>query len=195
MKKGRLEVITGCMSCGKTEELIRRIHRAKIARQRIIVFKPQIDDRSEDCLKSRSGLEIPAQEIEVISDILIAACDSQVVGIDEAQFFSDLIPVVDELINQGKRIIVSGLDTDFRGEPFGDVPFLISLADSHLLLPAVCVKCGSLNAIRTQRIINGQPASYNSPLLMIGGDELYEARCRDCHEVPGKPKVFFNKKD
>jgi thymidine kinase len=195
MKKGRLEVITGCMSCGKTEELIRRLHRAKIARQQTIVFKPGIDKRSGNYLKSRSGLEFPAQEVFSALDILGKSSHFQVVGIDEAQFFSGLIPVIDELINQGKRIIISGLDTDFRGVPFGDIPFLISLADSHLLLTAVCVQCGSLNAVRTQRIINGQPAHYNSPLVMIGGDELYEARCRDCHEVPGKPKVSFNKKD
>ena len=111
----------------------------------------------------------------------------QVIGIDGAQFFSGLINVVNKLINQGKRVIVAALDTDFRGQPFGEIPNLIAIADAHLLLTAVCGKCGSLNANRSQRIINGKPAYCDSPLFLIGGDELYEPRCRDCHKVLGNP--------
>lgn len=188
MKKGRLETITGCMSCGKTEELIRRLKRAKIAQQKVIVFKPKTDSRSLECLKSRSGQRMKAVEISSSKEMISKSKGFQVIGIDEAQFLTGLIKVVNKLIDQGKRIIISALDTDFRGEPFGEIPDLIAISDSHLLLTAVCVKCGSLNAVRTQRIINGAPARYNSPLIMVGGEELYEARCRDCHKVPGRPK-------
>jgi thymidine kinase len=193
-KKGRLEVISGCMFSGKTEELIRRLRRAKIAHQEVIVFKPKIDTRSgENKIKSKVGYTFEAEEAASPKEIpkIIASLERlcgikfDVVGIDEAQFFDEsLVKVVNKLIDEGRRVIVSGLDTDFRGEPFGVMPHLIAIADSHLLLTAICMVCREPTAIRTQRLINGKPAHYDSPLIMVGGEELYEARCRNCHEVP-----------
>ncbi len=185
MEKGRLEVITGCMCCGKTEELMRRIRRAKIAKQAVVIFKPAVDTRSSG-IKSRDGQTMEAVEIFSTEEILKESRNFRVIGLDEAQFFQGLIKVVNILINQGKRVIMSALDTDFRGEPFGEIPNLIAISDEHLLLTAICIKCGTY-AVRSQRLINGEPAPYDSPQIMVGGDEVYEARCRNCHKVPGAP--------
>jgi len=182
--KGTIEVITGCMCCGKTEELIRRLWRAKIAKQPVAVFKPLIDVR-EDCLKSRNGQTMEAEEVQCIQEIIKRSRDFSIIGIDEAQFFPDLMKI-NILVDQGKRVIVSALDTDFRGEPFGDVPDLIAISDEHLLLKAICVQCGAL-ALRSQRLIDGKPAPYGSPLIAIGDRDMYEPRCRNCHAVPGRP--------
>lgn len=183
---GTLEVIAGCMSSGKSEELIRRLKRATIAKQPVIVFKPGMDNRGEKLsIMSRDGrlydaipLETPDKAHDFIQD---AHC---VVAFDEAQFFSpELVPAVRALVARGLRVLIAGLDTDFRGEPFDVVAQLMAEADSVTKLTAVCMKCGA-PAIRTQRLIVGQPAPYESPRIVVGGDEMYEARCRACHEVP-----------
>ncbi|MDA2922692.1 thymidine kinase [Patescibacteria group bacterium AH-259-L07] len=181
--KGRLETLTGCMACGKTEELQRRIRRAKIAKQRVVIFNSHVDMRSEkDKVTSRIGLQLDAIEVTVPSEILEKAEQFDVIGIDEVQFFDhDLVEVIERLIDMGKRVIVSGLDTDFRGEPFGIVPYLMAISDDLLRLKAVCMQCGK-PAIRTQRIVKGDE------LIVVGGDEAYEARCRDCYEVPSQIK-------
>jgi len=185
MKKGVLEAIVGCMSCGKSEELIRRVKRAIIAKQSVIVFKPALDNRTDEVtIASRDGKRCDAIAIDRPSEILERLNgDHQVVGFDEVQFFGpELLPVVNALLERGTRVIVSGLDTDFRGEPFGIVPQLLALADSVTKLTAVCMRCGGI-ATRSQRLINGQPAPYDAPTILVGGDEAYEARCRDCHVV------------
>lgn len=189
MKKGRLEVIVGCMSSGKTDDLIRRLRRAVIAKKKVILFKPRIDVRTDEVtVASRDGTKYEAVAVDSGSpdEILsIVGYSYQVVGIEEIQFFhKSIIRIINELIDRGIRVIVVGLETDFRGEPFGCVPELMAIADAVIKFKAVCVQCGSVQAIRTQRLFNGKPAPYDSPLIQVGGDELYEARCRNCHEVP-----------
>jgi thymidine kinase len=182
---GSVEVITGSMFCGKTEELIRRLRRAKIAHQQIQVFKPIIDQRyALEKVTSHSGSELEATPIESAKSIYtILQEDTTVVGIDEAQFFDDeIIHIVQDLADRGKRVIVTGLDTDFRGEPFGSMPVLISQAEVVDKLHAICMVCGEL-ACRTQRLINGNPAHYHDPVVVVGASELYEARCRAHHQV------------
>lgn len=189
MKKGRLEVIVGCMSSGKSEELIRRLRRAVIARKKVVVFKPRIDIRTDEMtIASRAGTKYEALAVDsgFPDEILSVVGHSyQVVGIEEIQFFhKSILRIINELIDRRVRVIVAGLDTDFRGEPFGCVPELMAVADAVIKFKAVCVQCGSVNGIRTQRLVDGKPASYDSPLIQVGGDELYEARCRNCHAVP-----------
>ncbi len=183
---GSLEVITGSMFCGKTEELIRRLRRATIARQKVQVFKPVIDDRyAMGKVTSHSGTDYDALPVNS-SDQIKAKLDEgvTVVGIDEAQFFDyGIIDVVDELANEGLRVIVTGLDMDFRGEPFGCMPTLIAKAERVDKLRAICMICGEL-ACRTQRLVDGKPAHYNEPIVIVGASEMYEARCRSCHKVP-----------
>ncbi len=183
------EVITGPMSCGKTEELLRRIKRCIIAQKKVKVISPEMDTRAKgDYIESRNGLWLEAINVKNARDIL--ACispDDEVVAIDEIQFFDmEIVSVVRKLIEHGKRVIASGLDLDFKGEPFGAMPELLCLADKVDKLTAVCMKCGSDHATRTQRLINGFPADKSSPLIMIGGDETYEARCINCYELPDK---------
>ncbi len=176
MPHGTLEVIVGCMSSGKSEELIRRIRRATIAKQSVVVCKPAIDSRSgEAAVASRDGATHRAVSVHTADEILSAITTAQqVVGLDEIQFFdARLLDIVRILVQQGVRVIAAGLDTDFRGEPF----------DLVAKLTAVCVRCGE-QAIRTQRLIGNAPAPHDSPRIVVGGDELYEARCRNCHEVP-----------
>jgi thymidine kinase len=183
---GSVEVITGSMFCGKTEELIRRLRRARIARQKIQVFKPGIDDRyAEERVTSHSGSEFEAVPIERAPEILARVAETTtVVGIDEAQFFeADITHVVQSLADMGMRVIVTGLDTDFRGEPFGPMPKLMAQAERVDKLQAICMVCGE-PAARTQRLINGEPAHYNDPIVFVGASEFYEARCRAHHEVP-----------
>lgn len=185
-QNGSLEVIAGCMSSGKSEELIRRLKRAAIAKQKVIVFKPEIDSRGEKlAITSRDGGLFEAVPIECPFDVFgHFQEDCQVVAFDEAQFFhEELIVVIGELINRRVRVLVAGLDTDFSGAPFGSMPQLMAIADSVAKLNAVCVCCGE-PAIRTQRLIDGQPAPSDSPRVVVGGDEMYEARCRRCHMVP-----------
>ena len=183
---GSIEVITGSMFCGKTDELIRRLRRAKIARQEIQVFKPQVDKRySVDKVTSHAGSEFKAEPVEQAKQILdLLQSETTVVGIDEAQFFDpQVVEVCRQLANNGVRVIVAGLDTDFRGEPFGVMPTMMAIAERVDKLHAICMICGGL-ASRTQRIINGEPAKYSDPVVVVGASELYEARCRAHHIVP-----------
>lgn len=182
---GRIEIICGSMFSGKTEELIRRVRRAIIAKQKLQVFKPQIDIRYHiQKVASHSGLQTEAQPVAQAQDILrLTNHDTTVVAIDEIQFFDKkILNVCDTLAEQGRRVICAGLDMDFRGEPFGFMPQLLARAEIVDKLHAICVVCGA-EASRTQRLINGQPAAYDDPIVMIGADEVYEARCRACHQI------------
>lgn len=183
---GSIEVITGSMFCGKTDELIRRLRRATIARQKVQVFKPALDIRySAVKVKSHAGNEFDALPIQHAQEILEKTeGDTTVVAVDEAQFFDqDLILVVQRLAERGLRVIVAGLDTDFRGEPFGPMPIIMAKAEDVDKLHAICMVCGE-PASRTQRLVNGKPANYHDPVVIVGASELYEARCRAHHEVP-----------
>ncbi len=190
-RDGYLEVITGCMFAGKTEDLIRRIKVLEFAKKRVMVFKPTIDDRySKTMVVSHGGSSVNSILASRAKDILDYVDDTvDVVAIDEVQFFDhDIIHVCDILCSQGKRVMVAGLDTDFRAEPFGDMAYLITTAEFVIKLTAVCTKCGA-PATRTQRIVNGKPASYHDPIIMVGASESYEARCRHCFEMPDKPTI------
>lgn len=174
------------MFCGKTEELLRRVRRAIIARQRVKVFKPEIDDRySIQRITSHTGQSVEAIPVAAASDILaLANGEATVVAIDEAQFFDDgIVAVAHSLADvHNMRVIIAGLDTDFRGEPFGAMPRLLSIAEEVIKLQAICVVCGE-PASRTQRLVNGRPAAYDDPIILVGARESYEARCRAHHEV------------
>lgn len=189
---GWLEVITGCMFSGKTEELVRRLRRAVIAKKETIAIKPALDTRYDlVAVVSHSGFSFNAIPVEDPKTILGMAKDAEVVGIDEAQFFTgELVPVIRELLQNKKRVIVAGLDLDFRGEPFGIMPTLLALADEVTKLHAICSVCGNI-ATKTQRLINGRPARYDDPTILVGGLETYEARCNLHHEVPGKTLTLF----
>lgn len=185
-RKGRVEVICGSMFSGKTEELIRRVRRAQIAHQTVQVFKHKIDDRYHQTrVTSHSGQDYVAEPVTCTADILERLNpDTTVVSVDEAQFFDpDLIALVERLAGEGKRVIVSGLDMDFRAEPFGPMPTLMCMAEEVTKLHAICMVCGE-DATRTQRLINGAPADYDDPVIMVGAAEVYEARCREHHKVP-----------
>lgn len=188
---GTLEVICGSMFSGKTEELIRRLRRAEIAKQNIQVFKPKLDDRyGVERVTSHNGLHVEAQPVARACEILaLLRPDTTVVGIDEIQFFDwDVADVCQQLADSGTRVIVAGLDTDFRGEPFGPMPLLMAQAEQVHKLQAICVICGD-EASRTQRLVDGQPAAYDDPLIVVGASETYEARCRTCHKIrtPSQP--------
>lgn len=186
--RGRLEVITGPMFCGKTDELLRRLRRAIIAKQKIQVFKPGFDIRySSEKVTSHAGNEYNAYPVESITEIpTLLLDDVTLVAIDEAQFFGDeIIEVVQELVDKGIRVIVAGLDMDFRGEPFGQMPILLAQAEIVDKLHAICMVCGE-EATRTQRLVDGNPAYYNDPIIIVGASEMYEARCRIHHQVPRK---------
>ncbi len=183
--RGRVELICGSMFSGKTEELIRRLRRAVIARQKVQVFKPLIDDRyHEKRVTSHNGLDFDARPVSFASEILTQVDpDTTVIAIDEVQFFdADVINICEKLADQGKRVICAGLDTDFRGVPFGPIPDLMARAEEVDKLHAICVVCGE-EANRTQRLVNGQPAAYDDPIVLVGAAEVYEARCRQCHAV------------
>lgn len=183
---GSIEVITGSMFCGKTDELIRRLRRAAIAKQMVQVFKPAIDNRY-DVVKvvSHAGSDFDAIPIKKASDINEKLDPkTTVVAVDEAQFLDDeIVPIIDQLANKGVRVIVGGLDQDFRGDPFGPMPIILSIAERVSKLHAICMVCGE-PASRTQRLVNGNPAKHDDPVVIVGADEMYEARCRNCHEVP-----------
>ncbi|AYC28816.1 thymidine kinase [Paenisporosarcina cavernae] len=185
-QSGWLEVICGSMFSGKSEELIRRVRRAQFAKQKIAVFKPKIDNRySEEEVVSHNGNKVIAYSISRSKDIFDFVTDEyDVIAVDEAQFFDEEITqVVKRLADHGYRVIVAGLDQDFRGEPFGPMPTMMAMAEQVTKLQAVCQVCGS-PASRTQRLINGQPAGYEDPIILIGATEAYEPRCRHHHEVP-----------
>ncbi|SHJ86450.1 thymidine kinase [Geosporobacter subterraneus DSM 17957] len=183
---GCIEVIVGPMYSGKSEELIRRLKRAEIARQNVLVFKPAIDNRyCVENVVSHSGVRFKAHRINKASDILTyIEEDTQVVGIDEVQFFEEeVVEIARTLADRGLRVIAAGLDMDFRGEPFGPTPKLMAIAEFVDKLTAICMICGD-PAHRTQRLINGSPASYDDPTILVGATESYEARCRLHHQVP-----------
>jgi thymidine kinase len=184
---GSIEVITGSMFSGKTDELIRRLRRATIARQKVQVFKPLIDNRyyGVEKVTSHAGSNYDAVPIQTAGELAgRLEPDTTVVAIDEAQFFdAQVIAVAQDLANRGLRVIVAGLDTDFRGEPFGPMPVLMAQAESVDKLQAICMVCGE-PATRTQRLVNGKPARYDDPVVIVGAAEMYEARCRMHHEVP-----------
>ncbi len=183
---GSIEVVCGSMFSGKTDELIRRLIRATIAKQKVQVFKPAIDVRyAVEKVTSHAGSNFDATPIEKSSEILSKVeKDTTVVGIDEAQFFDpEIVDVAEALASRGIRVLVAGLDMDFRGEPFGPMPIFMSMAEHVDKLHAICMVCGD-EASRTQRLVNGKPARYDDPVVIVGASELYEARCRIHHEVP-----------
>ncbi|TFB08898.1 thymidine kinase [Candidatus Atribacteria bacterium MT.SAG.1] len=183
---GWIEVICGSMFSGKSEELIRRVHRVQIAKKKVQVFKPTIDNRySIQYIYSHNGTKVEAVNVTKSKDILEKIePDTEVIAIDEAQFYDDdIVSICQKLANQGKRVIVAGLDQDFRGEPFGPIPKLLAIAEYINKLQAICMVCGN-TASMTQRLVNGQPAKYSDSTILIGAKESYEARCRKCHEVP-----------
>jgi len=179
------------MFSGKSEELIRRVKRAVIARRNVQVFKPIIDDRfGVQVVRSHDGDSFVAHPVHSSEEIpALLSPDTTVVGIDEVQFFDpNIVSVVRALVADGRRVICAGLDLDFRGEPFGPVPMLLALAERVDKLEAICVVCGE-SATRTQRIVNGVPAYYEDPIIVVGAQEAYEARCRACHTVPRRSTV------
>ena len=183
------EIITGPMSCGKTEELLRRIRRCIIAKKKVKVISPEIDTREKgDYIKSRNGLWLDAIKVKHSIQIMsVVKPEDEIIAIDELQFFdSNIVKVISKLMDEGKRVIGTGLELDFKAEPFGSMPELMCLATKVDKLHAVCMKCGCDHGTRTQRLINGKPADKSSPLIMIGGDETYEARCVKCYELPDK---------
>ena len=186
---GWIEVICGVMFSGKSEELIRRVRRALIAKRRVQVFKSHLDERYAGLyhVSSHDGRTVEAVPIDSPEQIARALVpETQVVAIDEAQFLpAGIVTLATMLAASGRRVIIAGADTDFRGEPFGCMPQLLAIAEQVDKLHAICVLCGN-PASRNQRLIGGQPARYDSPTIMVGGEESYEARCRSCHSVPRK---------
>jgi thymidine kinase len=184
---GWIEVISGVMFSGKSEELIRRVRRAVIARKKVQVFKSHLDARYAGifAVSSHDGRTVEAVPVDTTDQISARIeGDTQVVGIDEAQFLDEgIVPLATHLAQRGLRVILAGTDLDFRGEPFGPMPQLLAVAELVDKLHAICVVCGG-PASRNQRLINGKPARYDSPTIMVGGQEAYEARCRSCHRVP-----------
>ncbi len=189
MHPGWVEVISGVMFSGKSEELIRRVRRGIIARRRVQVFKSHLDSRYTGLysVSSHDGTELEATPVDSAAEILrLVRPDSEIVAIDEAQFLDyDIVTVATLLAGRGVRVILAGTDTDFRGEPFGAMGTLMTAAELVDKLQAICVVCGD-PACRNQRLIDGKPARYDSPTIMVGGRESYEARCRHCHKVPRK---------
>ena len=175
---GSIEVIVGSMYSGKTEELIRRLRRAQIARQRVEIFKPDIDNRyAKDAIVSHSDLRIPSRSVRKAADVLRYAHEAQVIGIDEGQFLGrELLPVVEKLARMGKRVIVAGLDQDYRARPFEPMPELLAIAEYITKTLAICVVCGS-PANRTYRKVQ------RGGRVVVGGTEIYEARCRRCYDL------------
>lgn len=186
-RAGWIEVIAGVMFSGKSEELLRRVRRAAIAKRRVQLFKSHLDERYAGVFRVSSHDGRTAEAIPVDTAAQIAERvrpDTQVVAIDEAQFLDDaIVGLATELAGRRMRVILAGTDTDFRGEPFGAMPELMAVAEIVDKLHAICVRCGH-PASRNQRLIDGRPALYSSPTIMVGGADAYEARCRACHEVP-----------
>lgn len=190
VKDGWIEVIAGSMFAGKTEELLRRVRRIHFAKKRVLVFKPVIDDRyGKSEVVSHDNGRIESIDITDAREIY-KHCGEPLpyaIAIDEVQFLGpEVVHVCEDLADKGVRVIVAGLDKSFRGEPFGIMPELLARAEFVTKLDAICQVCGA-PATRTQRLINGEPAHYDDPIIKIGAKEQYEARCRHCHVVPGKP--------
>ena len=193
-KDGWIEVISGPMFAGKTEELLRRVKRLEYAKKNIVVFKPLMDNRfAENEVVSHNKNRTRSVNISLAKEIFdYIDSETEVVAIDEIQFLDEeAVKIVEYLASRGVRVIVSGLDKEFRGEPFSFMPKLLAIAEYVTKLTAICVKCGS-PATRTQRIVNGKPAKYNDPIVLIGAEESYEARCRSCHKVYRKPNPYKN---
>lgn len=192
-KSGSLEVICGPMFSGKSEELIRRVRRAMIAKKQVAVFKHALDQRSAiKGVVSHNGMNIQAIATNCPKEIhaYIESHPTDIVGIDEVQFFeNEIILVICALIDMGKKVIVSGLDLDFRGVPFGPVPTLLAIADKTLKLRAICTECG-VDAHFSQRLINGYPAKHNDPIVLVGAQEAYQARCRHCYQIDKTPELY-----
>lgn len=187
-QSGWIELICGSMFSGKSEELIKRVSRAQFAKQSIAVFKPVIDNRyAKEAVVSHDGSSVMAKPISHSTEIFNYLDKKiDIIAIDEVQFFDEeIVDVAQQLADSGYRVILAGLDQDFRGEPFGPVPTLMALAESVTKLQAVCAACGSA-ASRTQRLVNGLPAAYDQPIILVGASEAYEPRCRHHHMVPGK---------
>ena len=188
---GWIEVITGVMFSGKSEELIRRVRRALIARRRVQVFKSALDDRYAGVrtISSHDGSGVEAVPVRSSADIAAQVHpNAQVVAIDEVQFLDDgIVDVLTLLADRGVRVVVAGIDMDFRGEPFGPMPRVLTIAETVDKLHAICVRCGNA-ATRNQRLVDGAPAPYEGPTIQVGGHEAYEARCRRCHEVPSESR-------
>lgn len=196
-QEGRIEVICGGMFSGKSEELIRRVRRVGFGKLKAQVFKPLLDNRySVEEVVSHNGNKVWAEPVGNAADLLAAVDeDTVVVAIDEVQFFdAEIIEAASQLADRGLRVICAGLDLDFRGEPFGPTMKLMAVAEQVTKLQAVCASC-SASASRTQRLINGEPASYNDPIILVGASESYEPRCRHCHSVPDEPSRFFTEKE
>ncbi len=176
---GWIEVITGCMFSGKTEELIRRLKRAQIAKQTVKIFKPKIDNRfSETAIVSHNEQQLPSSIVDEVIEIYTQSKDAQVIGIDEAQFFSnELVTICNKLANEGKRVIIAGLDQDYKGVPFEPMPQLLAVAEYITKSLAICVECGN-PADRTQR------KTHSAERVIVGASNIYEARCRKCHYIP-----------
>lgn len=195
LQRGSLEVICGSMFSGKSEELLRLLRRAEFAKQKIIAFKHEMDKRSQaSCITSHDGTLRLAHPMgsshEALCEMLRLASheDIDVVGIDEVQFFPrEILTVIFRLIDRGKRVIVAGLDRDFRGEPFGIVPYLMASCENLTKLRAICSLCSD-EASFTQRLIDGKPAKYDDALILVGASECYQARCRNCFEIDKAPK-------
>jgi thymidine kinase len=188
-RPGWIEVISGVMFSGKSEELIRRVRRAIIARKKVQVFKSHLDARYAGLysISSHDGAEVEATPVDSAREIQrLVRPDTELVAVDEVQFLdADIVSVMTELAARGVRIVAAGTDSDFRGEPFGAMGELMCVAESVDKLWAICVVCGDL-ACRNQRLVDGKPARWDSPTIMVGGRESYEARCRHCHRVPRK---------
>lgn len=185
-KFGWIECICGSMFSGKSEELLRRIKRGVIAKQKVLLFKPSIDNRyDENRVSTHNGNSYDSISIEKSSDILNFVKDTKydIIGIDEIQFFdNDIVKIINKLADDGIRVIVAGLDMDFKAEPFHPMPEIMAISEMVTKLHAVCNKCGK-EASRSQRLINGKPAKYDDPVVVIGASESYEARCRHCHKI------------
>ena len=191
-RPGWVEVICGPMFAGKTEELLRRVRRLEYAQKNIVVFKPKIDNRyAEGEVVSHNNSRTKSVNISYARQIFdYIDKETEVVAIDEVQFLDEeVVQIIDFLAEKKIQVIVSGLDKDFRGEPFSFMPKLLSMAEYVTKLTAICVKCGR-PATRTQRIVNGKPAKYTDPIVLIGAQESYEARCRSCHKVYRKPAPY-----
>jgi len=188
-REGWIEVVTGVMFSGKSEELMRRVRRAIIARRTVQVFKSHLDDRYSGIrhVSSHDGEKIEAFPVSTSRDVAeLIKPDTQVVAVDEVQFMDvGIVAVANSLADSGTRVILAGTDMDFRGKPFGPLGELLAIAERIDKLHAICVVCGDL-ATRNQRLIDGVPASAEGPTIQVGGSESYEARCRPCHEVPSE---------
>ena len=184
MRRGRIEVVCGSMFSGKTEELIRRMRRAQFAHQRVEIFKPGIDVRySEEDVVSHEGNAIPSTPVDSSQSILLLANDSDVIGIDEAQFFDEgIVDVCNQLANKGVRVIVAGLDLDFKGVPFGPMPKLLAIADDVSKVHAICLRCGAL-AYVSHRLVAGERQ------VMLGETKEYEPLCRECYKQAMSEKI------